>query len=172
MKITDPRELLDAIDLDKLQEYLGYQPFEHEDDNSQNSLQYVEPFGTDEDEPQIATGDHASHTQEGETNVNTNSQGSGESPGEVITGHTMRLGDFIDTDAVSRAMRYATQPMQMLIHHRLLRQSSWLLPPQTKNSELIVWNSLCLNSENKSEMARTSLSLAQGSDADHLERWP
>jgi hypothetical protein len=101
MKITDPRELLDAIDLDQLQKFLGYQPLGPDSTIPQESLQYVEPFGADTDEQQTVAGDHASHEQAPQQNVETTSEDVKEAPGEVIKGRALRLGDFIDTDAVS-----------------------------------------------------------------------
>ncbi|KAF2113433.1 hypothetical protein BDV96DRAFT_648392 [Lophiotrema nucula] len=49
MKIANPRQLLDAIDMDKLQKYLEYQPFKDVETESATTLRYSEPYGTDQE---------------------------------------------------------------------------------------------------------------------------
>ena len=91
MEITDPRELLDAIDLGRLEKYLGYLPFENESFNSQETIQYSEPYGADQDQASDEPGsaDTVPEPQMGAVS------------GQKIKGRVIRLGDFIDTDAVS-----------------------------------------------------------------------
>ena len=154
MKITDPRGLLDVINPDELNRLLGYQPMEQDEPLSQESFHYSEPFGEDIERETAMEQTTIPQKEEKEKQSETVPRGPSEDRGELIQGHVMRLGDFIDTDAVSQPICEGT--VEMLIRNRLLRPNFWPLVGQTKNLGRIAWNSSCLNFGNKSKEAKTS----------------
>ncbi|KAK6373587.1 hypothetical protein LTS17_008079 [Exophiala oligosperma] len=104
MKITDPRPLLDAIDMTELQRCLGYLPFPSERVPSKAvETVYAEPYG-------ISNSGAPSSGTSGTDEVTIPSPAvSGESPPiaittttapKIIQGKPLVLGDFIDTDAI------------------------------------------------------------------------
>ncbi|KAJ9131059.1 Aconitase [Pleurostoma richardsiae] len=97
MRITNPRQLLDAINYDRLQEYLGYLPFEVNEAEGKGTLQYFEPFGVDSEDGSHHT-DETGLQQEKSENNRKKLEGA---PEQTVKGRAMRLGDFIDTDAIA-----------------------------------------------------------------------
>ncbi len=97
MQIKDPQSLLDSLDQERLKTYLGFNPFMEDVSASAGSIEYVEPGGKD--------AEGSSHT---EMRTDTTKQDgiadlAAEKPSHrLIEGKVLRLGDFIDTDAVSR----------------------------------------------------------------------
>ena len=109
MKICNPQELLDSIDQERLTKYLGHNPFLEDVSAIVGSPEYVEP-GEPEDmdipsqtyeteapsEPVVADSlGPGSHNRD-QTNPAQESSST-----RIINRKVMRLGDFIDTDAVS-----------------------------------------------------------------------
>lgn len=93
MKIIDPHSFLEDIDMEKLRGYLGYIPFEiAPDGQTQSQLQYSEPYSqsSNKEETQVVQ-EAVSLPHSGLQSVKT----------EAIKGRVLRLGDFVDTDAVS-----------------------------------------------------------------------
>jgi 3-isopropylmalate dehydratase small subunit len=84
MKITDPGELLDAIDTERLHEILGTAPA------VRAPVQYVEPAEPEE----IASTSPTSETAATEPVTSAKT-------GAVVAGKIQTLGDYIDTDAIS-----------------------------------------------------------------------
>lgn len=88
------------IDRDILERYLGYQPFECEPLINPVEVHFSEPYGTDSTDDAYAdasividskpAGDKP-ESQESVAPVNSH---------ERLKGNILRLGDFIDTDAV------------------------------------------------------------------------
>ncbi|KAG9771810.1 Aconitase htyD [Exophiala dermatitidis] len=95
MKMTDPTKLLELIDMDLLERYLGYQPFADIEVRPRSDVvQYSEPYGRDLEVDNYAEGypeSPAPTSDEG---------GNPDSVNKVISGKVLRLGDFIDTDAI------------------------------------------------------------------------
>jgi len=97
MKVTDPRPFLDGIDQVRLQTILGYRQKMASDKPT-----YVEPSGTPASKgpssasTQTSTGIPSPQPPE-ETSVTSDSTFSSDN----LRGKVQRLGDFIDTDAVS-----------------------------------------------------------------------
>lgn len=124
MKVTDPRPLLSSIELGRLDEIMGHskKTFEIGDD-----LSYVEPGGLCEPP--------SGQEMEQKTERNANGEdSSAKSPAnEIRRGKIQRLGDFVDTDAVSpqgRCFHYAHSVNTriknlMKMTHSLPRQSFW-----------------------------------------------
>jgi hypothetical protein len=106
MKIKDPRELLNAIDRTKLQEYLGYQPLVHSSLDTSDTFHYSEPYGEDVGQVQTTTNKNASHTPNPSPHSSVKSQDPEKPQAEIISGQALPLGDFIDTDAVSEEAPY------------------------------------------------------------------
>jgi hypothetical protein len=96
MEITDPRPLLDAIDMTELERCLGYLPFASEKPQSKAETVYSEPYGTADS---VGPSSGTSKTEEARPPI---SAISGEPPAtaNIIRGKPLILGDFIDTDAV------------------------------------------------------------------------
>jgi aconitase A len=121
MTVSDPRPLLEAIDPAYLQECLGYQPFLKADEPEikQQSFSYSEPYGTDGEE-QVKT----QKAPEPVEDDGPSAAGTGQprSAADVIDGKVLLLGDFIDTDAVSRIRSKVPLPLtpvlpaQVLLH--------------------------------------------------------
>jgi hypothetical protein len=84
--------------MDKLQEYLGYQPFEDTDNFEITDFHYSEPYGEDQE--------MASQEVPGslEASESAKTQLPSDASTDIIEGKVMVLGDFIDTDAVSFPM--------------------------------------------------------------------
>ncbi|KAH8692803.1 mitochondrial putative aconitase [Talaromyces proteolyticus] len=102
MQMSNPRELLDMIDRNKLKEYLGYEPSEQISPVSGNSetdtskLLFSEPYGTDE---------HTSNTTDRAIpNIKPDTSDdvvfADEGLSTAIQGKVLKLGDFVDTDAI------------------------------------------------------------------------
>lgn len=124
MKVTDPQSLLDQLNSDELAKYLLYNPIKDspailEKFHLQNEgelwataleagdIPYCEPYGTDAEEDTSST-----DTDTDSTGISLPStvsspvrdqfpMNSRQKSAEIIKGKVMRLGDFIDTDAVS-----------------------------------------------------------------------
>jgi hypothetical protein len=103
MKITDPKPFLDAIDQTRLKEILG-QSLVH---SPKNGPIYVEPGQgssvppaepSPDYQPDVSSGDEK--VPAGNTLDSTTSVPSSGMP-DIRRGKVQRLGDFIDTDAVS-----------------------------------------------------------------------
>jgi hypothetical protein len=145
MKITDPQPLLDKLDLGELTKYLRYNPikdspailkkFHLEAEGEPNSraaggsIVYCEPYGIDaETDGRFPYNEVEQLDAQAEslTLKNTISQestsisASDHTSRDIIKGKVMRLGDFIDTDAVS-----TYPPLSELIH--LEHLDFWLL---------------------------------------------
>jgi hypothetical protein len=104
MTISDPRPLLEAIDPAYLLDCLSYQPLvteRPETEAKQQPISYSEPYGVDsEAQEQVASQrppDPEDKMMEdgGDASI---AAGDGQ---DRIDGRVLRLGDFIDTDAVS-----------------------------------------------------------------------
>lgn len=103
MEITDPRHLLDAIDMTELERCLRYLPFTSEKLQQKAKTVYSEPCGMedlDDAESGVVKAEEAgppSSVSSGHPSTSTN----------IIQGKPLILGDFIDTDAVgpSRSTR-------------------------------------------------------------------
>lgn len=129
MTVTDPQELLDKLDSDELIKYLSYNPIkdtpavlekfhlEGEMESSvaaarESDITYYEPYGTDaEDDTSSSEGDSMSLPSTASSPVQQQFAINAEpKPAEIIQGRVMRLGDFIDTDAVSPPVFASSQP--------------------------------------------------------------
>ena len=91
MRISDPKDLLKAINLSYLEKCLGYSPFDNGRPGSIKELTYDEPYGEECIRGSAEPVSTSSVTEEGSREF------------EIITGKVLALGDFIDTDAVSAA---------------------------------------------------------------------
>ncbi|KAK1757919.1 hypothetical protein QBC47DRAFT_319632 [Echria macrotheca] len=105
MTITDPTELLDSIDLDRLAGILGR---EQRDIASGVQPQYVEPgeLAKNETTARRAAGDDPSTTGL----VVSPEEASPEKRTTIIQGKVQTLGDFIDTDALAPAEALVGNP--------------------------------------------------------------
>lgn len=92
MKLKDPHEFLETIDLERWHTLRGFSVSAA--DSAQNHISYVEPSGS-------ATAEikNAGSTDVLSSEVDT-SETADSSSSDVMTGKVQRLGDFIDTDAV------------------------------------------------------------------------
>jgi hypothetical protein len=98
MKITDPRPFLDAIDQTRLKEILGQSSI-HEPNKSPV---YVEPGqGAAQDAEPVRKVSSADEKPAAEAPSEDRPQVVGSSALDIRQGKIQRLGDFIDTDAVS-----------------------------------------------------------------------
>jgi hypothetical protein len=96
MAITDPQSLLNSIDQDCLKKYLGFNPFMEDVGASIGSIEYVEPYGKD------AVPEAAAESKETSSPVaETTETAEAAAADRRIEGKVLKLGDFIDTDAVS-----------------------------------------------------------------------
>jgi hypothetical protein len=111
MKITDPRPFLDAIDQTRLREILGSSPL----DEPKKSPIYVEPGQG----PSIPAATSNAEQTEQAPNISPENQVQAAEPQpdktpsaplsstpDIRQGKVQRLGDFIDTDAVSALTSY------------------------------------------------------------------
>lgn len=88
------------IDRNTLDHYLGYQPFECETLVNPVELEFSEPYGTDitgSSYPDTCIATDRVFARDKPAPQESNSPAT--SP-EVLKGNVLRLGDFIDTDAV------------------------------------------------------------------------
>jgi hypothetical protein len=100
MEITDPKPYLDEIDRDRLREILGYSP----KDTARNGPTYVEPSEDSTEEPSnaVSNGNGTGSVSVGNIPISESDTPIANSASEGIRrGKVQRLGDFIDTDAVS-----------------------------------------------------------------------
>jgi hypothetical protein len=101
MQMANPRELLDMIDRDRLKDYLGFEPSEQgtpvsgKPETYTSTLLLSEPYGTDGDTSNTAHGD----IPIAETDTSDDAV-VGKVLSTVIQSKVLRLGDFVDTDAV------------------------------------------------------------------------
>jgi hypothetical protein len=111
MQITDPKSLLDELDLDRLQAVLGRSSKTF----AKRPLTYEEPSGFKKS-MNAASVQESNQTSQS-SNVDPSSKDEALEPSktyEIIRGRIHTLGDFIDTDAV----RYgAKSPKPPLIIH-------------------------------------------------------
>ncbi|GFP54384.1 putative aconitate hydratase [Trichoderma asperellum] len=100
MKIIDPHSFLEDIDMEKLRDYLGYIPLEITPDcQTQSQLQYSEPYSQSSNMEETRVAQEAvSLPHFGFQSVKT----------EAIKGRVLRLGDFVDTDAIIPSKFLAT----------------------------------------------------------------
>ncbi|KAL2002036.1 hypothetical protein VTN02DRAFT_760 [Thermoascus thermophilus] len=98
MRITDPRKLLDSIDLDRWQRLKGTKPLTMP---SNGSPVYVEPSGSSDSQPdsQNPIPSNATSVEKGDV---------GSAGKDMLKGKVQRLGDFIDTDALAPAQYLIT----------------------------------------------------------------
>ena len=98
MKVTSPKSFLDELDMDRVRKILGNVP----ESSSLTGPTYVEPNGSVStkswEEGQVAAS--ASETTSSDPPVDAASQKTETS--DIISSKIQRLGDFIDTDAVSK----------------------------------------------------------------------
>ncbi|EED15868.1 aconitase, mitochondrial, putative [Talaromyces stipitatus ATCC 10500] len=98
MQMSNPRELLDMIDRDRLKEYLGFEPSAQislvsgKSEMNTSTLIFSEPYGRDENTSNSAEG--------GIPNTSGNALFADEGLSTAIQGKVLRLGDFVDTDAI------------------------------------------------------------------------
>jgi hypothetical protein len=102
MQISDPRALLDLINRDRLTQYLGFKPpsLQRISDHTltqANQVHFSEPYGV-EGEPSNSA-NSSIHSGEPILN-NEDTQVNSEDSLAMLKGNVLRLGDFIDTDAV------------------------------------------------------------------------
>ncbi|KAJ9494116.1 hypothetical protein H2202_010423 [Exophiala xenobiotica] len=96
MRICDPRPLLEAMDMGYLGNCVRYSPFDVGDPQPHEALKYDEPYG--EARTQDIENGSRSTTLGDASHEN---HASGVSDGKsLISGKVLRLGDFIDTDAI------------------------------------------------------------------------
>lgn len=102
MQISDPRALLDMINRDRLTLYLGFEPpslqriFDHTLTPA-NQVYFSEPYGVDGERSNSAN----SGIHSGEPILNNEvTRVNSEASLTTLKGKVLRLGDFIDTDAV------------------------------------------------------------------------
>lgn len=98
MEMSDPQELVNRIDQNRLKEYLGYQPFQVEPLQNSQVVHYSEPYGTDTEG--VAKEVSGSYTKAEVDPTPIPKEPAAQK--QTIKGKVLRLGDFIDTDAVSR----------------------------------------------------------------------
>lgn len=92
MKLKDPHEFLESIDLDRWHTLRGISVSAI--DSTQDRISYVEPSGS-----ATAETNNGGPTDVKSSEVDT-SETADSSSSDVMTGKVQRLGDFIDTDAV------------------------------------------------------------------------
>lgn len=167
MQITDPRPFLESIDPAYLQKCVGYQPLGFESGSEQQQeLAYSEPYGVKEENIDcnkpvpLARNTRANGAS---TNVSVSA---GSSPEELIDGKVLLLGDFIDTDAVSRCTlrphvlctprnrRLLT--ISCLMSNRSSRRNSSQATQQTNHWAYIAWSTSCQISDKWSRTGSTS----------------
>ncbi|KAJ3565701.1 hypothetical protein NPX13_g7408 [Xylaria arbuscula] len=119
MKVTDPQALLDKLNPDELTKYLLYNPikdtpsiiekFHLEDEQDQGAIDaqasdisYYEPYGTDADDDTSSSGGESMSLPSTASSpvLEQFPMHSEPKATEIIKGKVLRLGDFIDTDAI------------------------------------------------------------------------
>lgn len=98
MEVRDPQDLLNLIDRGILEKYLGYSVSDIDPLVNQPEVCYSEPYGVDS-----ASSDMETVTESVPADAKTRPMGSSVTANSksMISGKVLRLGDFIDTDAVS-----------------------------------------------------------------------
>lgn len=96
MKICDPQELLDMIDRALLEQYLEYQPFDTVPLVNRPEVHYSEPHGANSPPDLERAIDNTSEN----TRIEPGKSSTDDSSHNITNGRILRLGDFIDTDAV------------------------------------------------------------------------
>ena len=115
MQISDPRTLLDMIDRDRLTHYLGFEPpaLQHISNHNlthENQVYFSEPYGVD------GEGDNSANSPVncGEPILNDElAQFNNSEPLTALKGQVLRLGDFIDTDAVCSGFPHTVNLVQI-----------------------------------------------------------
>ncbi|KAF2098861.1 aconitase family protein [Rhizodiscina lignyota] len=109
MEITDPKPLLDEVDIARLESILGRKP------SGATEVKYVEP-GTAAKEPGSERGEKFQATLPTSVTADTSS-----SENNVVKGKVITLGDFVDTDAII--------PAQALVNARMSfkEQGTWCM---------------------------------------------
>lgn len=92
MKATDPTELINGIDMERWAKLRNYKSIEEK----VSSITYVEPAGEPEES------DETQESVEVEDVGSADAKAPEKSSGEDIVGKVYRLGDMVDTDAVSQ----------------------------------------------------------------------
>ena len=109
MQVHNPQELLDSIDKDLLSQYLAYEPLRKRTKGPRktasvaNKPVFSEPYGLDSDplmDAGVATTEVPKASDQKTTDTDTSSGSEDHMPASKIQGKVLRLGDFIDTDAV------------------------------------------------------------------------
>ena len=98
MTITNPGPLLDSIEIDYLYKCLGQQSKSIDDSQQQGGIIYSEPFGNPNDGSKVQQDKEANRAPEDDFVSNSQHKQ------DQLHGKVLRLGDFIDTDAVSRPL--------------------------------------------------------------------
>jgi hypothetical protein len=152
MEMSDPQELLNMIDQNILKDYLGYQPFQIEPLESSQVVHYSEPYGIDTEGVPTEVSNQSTGTEV----ATTPSANETVTQKQFIKGKVLRLGDFIDTDAV-RCIRFHLRkhhdphPRTLLSSHYHPLTSTPRSPPlnsspptqQTLNLAHTAWNTSC-----------------------------
>lgn len=134
MKVTDPKPFLDAIDKTRLKEILGHHPI----NTPKNGPVYIEPsHRSNVPLPPLHTYQEVSSTDEKQTTdpplYNVAMSSSINAP-DIRQGKVQRLGDFIDTDAVSAGYRIVNENTLITNSSRLLKFSPRALPTKSLGS--------------------------------------
>ncbi|KKK20509.1 aconitase family protein [Aspergillus rambellii] len=96
MKVRDPQEFLDDIDLDRWHCLRGISPAPAEF-HAEQGVTYVEPSG-------LSVGESRSSKEKLESSLQEEGESTLSNPhGDIMAGKVQRLGDFIDTDALAPA---------------------------------------------------------------------
>lgn len=119
MRITDPQKLLDSIDLDRWQRLKGTKPLTMP---SSGSPSYVEPSGSSDSrsDGQNPISSSIESVEKGDI---------GSAGKDMLKGKVQRLGDFIDTDAVSHA--FSREFTQTNVSDMKLAPAQYLITSQT-----------------------------------------
>ena len=88
MEMSDPRELLEMVDMEALKSVLGRRPIDDMTCTAPSEIQYFEPFGRDGAE------------QESPTDSLPADSSSSVREHQIVAGKALVMGDFIDTDAI------------------------------------------------------------------------
>ena len=98
MEIIDPQSVLNTLDQARLKKYLGFNPFIEDVSLPTGAIEYIEPGGQGCDPSGASVVNHKESLSldEGKTDPVE-----GDAFNRRIVGKVLRLGDFIDTDAVS-----------------------------------------------------------------------
>jgi hypothetical protein len=149
MEITDPRPLLDAIDMTELERCLGYLPFTSVRRQSKVETVYSEPYGMEDlDDPE-------SGVVKTEEAGPQSSVASAEQPTSIniIQGQSLILGDFIDTDAVGPT--FHSRDATNAVPRSFLPTSSPAILAM-RVSVRTAWSTSCQSSDPACSLERTS----------------